>query len=208
MNFSQGGASNRYIARTLVTQCNAHVPDLVVAHFTYITRTEYLFPPESISPNWPHVHASAATIGLWHKRASWFRHWFNLRRLPKDRRRLALAVWHWARRYYENYSDVRALYETLSDIMLVQQFCYARKIPLLVCCVDHRKVREASASENLAISTLHALVAPGLLDFAVSDLDTIVDRAADNAHPGPVSNRLFAEKLWSAYRTAGPSAYR
>lgn len=41
-NFSQIGASNRYIARTIVEQCALARPDLAVVMFTHCNRIEYL----------------------------------------------------------------------------------------------------------------------------------------------------------------------
>ena len=43
-NFSQIGASNGYIARTIIRQCDRARPDLAVIAFTHRERTEYLAP--------------------------------------------------------------------------------------------------------------------------------------------------------------------
>ena len=43
-NFSQVGASNGYIARTIIRQCDRVRPDLAVIAFTHCERTEYLAP--------------------------------------------------------------------------------------------------------------------------------------------------------------------
>jgi hypothetical protein len=41
-NFAQIGASNDYIARTIVQQCERARPDLAVVAFTHLNRAEYL----------------------------------------------------------------------------------------------------------------------------------------------------------------------
>src|SRR5882762_5127353 len=43
-NFSQVGASNEYIARTIIRQCDRVRPDLAIIAFTHRERTEYLAP--------------------------------------------------------------------------------------------------------------------------------------------------------------------
>ena len=43
LNFSEGAASNDYIARTLITQCSEVKPDVVVAQFSPINRAEGLY---------------------------------------------------------------------------------------------------------------------------------------------------------------------
>lgn len=42
LNFAEGGASNDYIARTMLTQCSSFKPDLVLINFTFQTRKEYV----------------------------------------------------------------------------------------------------------------------------------------------------------------------
>jgi hypothetical protein len=42
MNFSQGSASNDYIARTAITQCAAATPDLLLVNFTSMARKEHV----------------------------------------------------------------------------------------------------------------------------------------------------------------------
>ena len=52
-NFAQGGASNDYVARSLLMECQIAQPDIVIAQFTYKNRTEYNgggIPGEMIGP--------------------------------------------------------------------------------------------------------------------------------------------------------------
>ena len=49
INLSQGGASNAYITRTLIQACESHKPELVIAHFTFLNRTDYFFEKEKYS---------------------------------------------------------------------------------------------------------------------------------------------------------------
>ena len=41
LNMAQGGASNDYVVRTLISQLSSFLPDMVVANFTYMNRKEY-----------------------------------------------------------------------------------------------------------------------------------------------------------------------
>lgn len=59
LNFAQAGCSNDYIARTLVYQCNAEKPDLIIANFSYKDRTEFVS-AETIENLGPWVATEAA----------------------------------------------------------------------------------------------------------------------------------------------------
>ena len=49
LNFAESGAANDRIVRTLLEQCRAAKPDLLLAQFTYPNRTEYLLGRHSIN---------------------------------------------------------------------------------------------------------------------------------------------------------------
>ena len=52
-NFAQGGASNAYIARSLITESHLQVPDIILAQLTHKNRAEYnggSVPGELIGP--------------------------------------------------------------------------------------------------------------------------------------------------------------
>lgn len=56
LNFAECGASNDYIARTLLTQCSGFKPDFVLINFTFQTRKEYVDADviEAVGP-WTHL---------------------------------------------------------------------------------------------------------------------------------------------------------
>jgi hypothetical protein len=60
LNFSEGGASNDYITRTVLTQCAQVRPDLVIAQFSQMSRSEAFVDgePYSIGP-WYSLSLSA-----------------------------------------------------------------------------------------------------------------------------------------------------
>lgn len=200
VNFSEGGTSNRYIARTLIDQCRVHKPDLAIAHFSEVGRTEFLFPPGLWRGEIPFgISKSFAGVGPWQS-ANWLkRQYWLLRDFRGVERRPASEILRWGRAYYtRTYRSGRAAYETLQDILMFQFFCQAADIDFLICCVDYGKL--VDALDNSAVRALWEMVDHDrLTDFAVSDAGFRVDRAADGSHPGQESHRRFAEKLFEHY---------
>ncbi len=200
LNFGEGATSNRYISRTLIDQCHAHKPDLAIAHFSEVGRTEFLLPP-GLWTGWVPTPESktVAAVGPW-QNAGWLkRQVWLVRDFRGEERRAAKAILDWARGYYAHtYRGRRAAYETLQDMLMFQFFCQANEIEFMMCCVDYQKL--LAALDNLAVRILWEMIDhERLMDFAVSDSETGVDIAADGSHPGPESHRLFAEKLWKGY---------
>lgn len=202
MNFSQGGSSNRYIARTLIEQSYRHPPDLVIAHFSYIARTEFLLPTELFDRSDPRaIHIAVAPVGPWLASASLSKRWSELRRIPPPFRQAAKQITRWAKDYYAKiYDQSRAVYETLENILALQHFCSARGIDCLMCCADHEMLGMKESLDNSAIRALFQMVdSTRFLDFAMPDKSIHIDKAADDAHPGPRANRIFADRLLTEY---------
>jgi len=200
LNFAEGATSNRCISRTLIDQCRVHKPDLAIAHFSEVGRTEFLMPP-GLWTGWvPNSESrSVAAVGPW-QNAGWLkRQVWLLRDFRGEERHAAKTILDWARSYYaRTYRGHRAAYETLQDMLIFQYFCQAHEIEFMMCCVDYQKL--VAALDNLAVRILWEMIDHArLVDFAISDSSTRVDTAADGAHPGPESHRLFADKLWNSY---------
>lgn len=199
MNFSQAGCSNKYISRTLISQASRHRPDLMVAQFTYVGRTDFLVPRDWLDHEDPHMsNIAISSIGPWLKKP-WLTHQLFLLKTPRKWRKMSRKVLGWVRWYYKNHSDQRAVYESLIDIALLQQYCRANSIPLILACLDHDKLRSATDTGNPALATFYDLLKPQLLPFALTDDSTYVDKAADGFHPGTRSHAIFAQKLWAHY---------
>ena len=207
LNFSQGGGSNRYITRTLIDQCAVHKPNMVIAHFSEIGRTEYILEPGLFTGWVPHSDSrSVAAVGPW-QNASWLKRQLWLRRdfRPVDRH-AARHILRWTRAYYSGaYRLNRAVYETLQDMLTLQLYCQRHDIDFMMSCVEYDRL--VSQLDNVAIRILWDLIDHDRLTaFAVSDASSRVDRAADDGHPGPKSHQLFVEKLWESYREAQSSS--
>jgi len=196
LNFSQSLASANYITRTLLAQCDAVRPDLVVAVFSDMKRGEYF--------------ASGAPVGVLPRRYPWFRRWLvlgpgwarRLRRLlpgPGDRRSASTRLKMW-NHYARLYSAEGAFVNTLSNILLLQSFCRARGIDCLISWVQGRHLQDSRFLENPAIAPMMRLIdRERFCSFSIVDADVCVDTAADGIHPGPASNDAFAGKLVELY---------
>ena len=165
MNFSEGGTSNRFICRTLIDQCRAHQPDLAIAHFSEVARTEYMVPPGL----WPDEDKPVSAVGPW-LQAGWLKRQIWLLRGFRGAERLpAKTILDWAHGYYAHaYQGRRAAYETLQDMLMFQQFCQLHDIEFMMCCVDYDKL--VTALDNLVVRILWDMIDHDrLVDFAVSD---------------------------------------
>jgi hypothetical protein len=203
MNFSEGGCCNRYIARTLLQQCWRAKPDLVIAHFTYITRQETLI-PATVSPtlysqgeNWLNV----ATTG-------WGR-WLDVGLVKRElaivryrgaRRRWARSLARRIRAYFRHYEPLAAAYDTFQQMLLLQLFLSANGIEYVFCLHDAKELQNARADGNGAVAALYDILDHGRIGrVSMSDPDFRLDIAADNYHQGQESNRKFADALWHEY---------
>jgi hypothetical protein len=196
LNFSQSLASSNYITRTLIGQCDAVRPDLVVANYSDMSRAEYF------------LHG--APVGVLPIRFGWHKRWRVLR--PGWRQRLfrllpglenrasaneRLRMWH---HYSGLFSEETAFVNTLTNILLLQSFCQARGIDFLISWVQHGNLRDERFLNNPVVSPLIGLVdRDRFCSFSIVDADLCTDLAADGIHPGASSNREFAERLTRLY---------
>lgn len=203
MNFSQGGSSNRYVSRTLLEQATKCSPDLVIAQFSHVERTEFLLEGDSVTSMSSDPRAryiAVAPLGPWLS-MPWWQRWTQARSVPYFWRKPARRIQAWARKYYQGiYNESRAVYETLQDILSLQLYCASKGITCLVSCVDHERLSDEKLTRNRAIAALRGLVdREGFLDFSITDRHIAVDVAADGMHPGARSHEIFASLLWNAY---------
>jgi hypothetical protein len=174
MNFSQGGASNDYIARTLVEQSARVRPDVIVAGFTHSQRFELL------------DHEMSFTFGAvdFKEYARQGGHYAELQRLGEF---LFLGA-----------DDIQKKLRAIRNILLVQYFCRSREIPFVFFLFE--SLRRDDLPAALSTPATQALFEEIDLDaLAPIEPDIRVDRAADGLHPGPRSQELLADVAWKTF---------
>lgn len=189
LNFSQGGASNDYVARTLLTQCARVRPDLVVAQFSAMHRAEGFVDGEPYCIGlglWPSLSVWARFLGV-----PWKSKWTVLRRMRQ------------ASGHARAYSEEAGFANALRAMLLVQFYCRANGIPCVLTWTHRRRLDEPEFRKNPALAPLIALLDPNsFCDFAIRDPDICTDAAADGGHPGPRSNAAFAERVLAFHERA------
>jgi hypothetical protein len=184
-NFAQGGASNDYVARTLLAQIGRCRPDAVVALFTYAVRAELV------------TETGFRTIGPWAlDRAK------ELDRLsPAEQEYVGLAI-----DYYRHFSAAGAYARTLSALLLVQSFLRARRIPHVLGWIEHDILDDATWRAHEATGPLIELLDRSTIcPVSIMDPALLVDVGADQVHPGPRAHAAFAERMFATYDAAHAS---
>lgn len=189
LNFAQGGASNDYIARTLITQCEASKPDLAVAMFTNAARAEAIADGRvlPLHPLYAKEGTEAQMLGRLEGYSDAERE--DVEALMEDIRDKAVG-------YYSFYEEAFGVMNLVRNMLLLQLYCASRKIPLRMSGFDTGKLRAYATDPVLA--PMIDLLDPDV--FVPFDYRDIVDRAADDSHPGPESNARFAARFLKSYR--------
>jgi hypothetical protein len=189
LNFAEEGASNDYIARTLITQCAAVKPDLAVAMFTNAARVEAFGGGRALPlhPLYAQPGTEAAMLGRFEASSEG---------PPEDVQALMQDLRDKAEGYYTFYEEAFGVMNMVRNMLLLQLFCRSRGIPLLMTGFDAGKLR-AYATDPLIAPMIELLDADVFVPFDYRDL---VDKAADGTHPGPESNARFAARLARGYR--------
>ena len=194
VNFSEGGASNNYTARMAVTQCSKVKPSLLVTEFVFKNRSEGF------------IDGKPFQVGPWLLMNAWQRLKTALS-TPKKNRRLLRQRLSQVNHYYSYYQEEQAFIDTLKNILLVQSYCKAEKIPCMLFWTEFKQLEESRFTGNPVLAPLIAAIDKRCFcDFSITDEDIFVDRAADNSHPGPKSQQLFADKLMAFYERHYPGA--
>ena len=145
-NFSQIGASNDYIARTIVQQCARVRPDFAVVAFTHLNRAEYL------------TGARIANLGHW-----------NL--VAPD-----TADTKPGKDYFRHYNDQYGLLTTLKNMHWVQSAMQARGIPFVFAWIDVEIFREASMWTTSEISQARNLIDMSrFCQYSIKEAEILVD---------------------------------
>jgi len=167
LNFSEGGAGNAYIARTLIAQCELHKPELVIAHFSYFERVDYWFENEIF------CHAP---VGKWV---------LDIDNLGDKYADKVEEVKSWAASYYKHYTQIEGKANTLTQMLLLQFYCKTKNIPLIMMCVEKL--------DNL--NTELKLIADMIDLCPLSIIQFQCDKASDGVHGGLKTNESFANAL-------------
>jgi len=190
LNFGEGGASNDCISRTLVSQCSAVKPDLVVAMFSFIQRKEYIRGDQAfpMMPWWAAANA---------KERNDYKSVFG--EAASAEQALAEDLLDKARDYYSFYNDETALSDTLRNMLLCQFFCAATKINYMFTMLQTDKLEQET--KPLLLPLIRAIDFSRFVPFEAA---AIVDKAIDNMHFGVRSSALIANGLFKRLTELGP----
>jgi hypothetical protein len=166
-NFSQIGASNNYITRTLITQCNRARPTLAVAAFTHANRTEYL------------DGASARNIGYW-----------NISDPVSEELRATSP----GKCFFNQYSDAQGWHNLLTNMVLFQSAMQCRQIPYLMIWVDVERFEGCGETIPPALKAYFSVLDQSRISkLSIKQPHIRVD--ISDGHPGPVSHERFSAAL-------------
>jgi hypothetical protein len=174
MNFSEGGASNDYIARTLIAQASRVRPDVMIAGFTHLNRFELL------------DESSSADFGAWTLRAE--------NQDAPDRSEIQKR----GDFIFLGTDEIQEKIRMIRNVLLLQYYCQSRDIPFLFLFFE--MLQREDLPDALSVPTTQPLYEQIDLDLLVPmERATKVDRASDGSHPGPRSQQLIAEAAWKTY---------
>jgi hypothetical protein len=175
MNFSQGGASNDYITRTLIEQSSLLRPDVLVAGFTHMSRFEILDGTMS-------VHLGPVDLEEYEKAGGRP----EIKRLAEF---LTLGT-----------DETQQKIRMIKNVLLFQYFCRSRGIPFIFFFFE--SILREDLLSALSVPVTETLYEEIDFDLLVPiDRGIRVDRAADGLHPGPRSQELMAEAAWKVFST-------
>jgi len=170
LNFAISGHSNDYIVRSLIIQSSCEKPDLIIAYFTHPFRMEY-------HDKSGHHNLKARSSNVWLDDTN--------EELSKD--------------FLVFYNDELGLVQTLKNMLLLQYFCKSNEIDYIIGLQDIELFNEFSGPwwhGGVAQQFKELIDIEHFYNFNLEKIDI----AADNAHPGPKSNKIFAEKLFEFYK--------
>lgn len=166
-NFAQIGASNNYIARTLVKQCEVVPPTLAVAAFTHNSRVEFL--------DGPHIR----NLGYWNIDPS------NRFPEPSDSP---------GARFFRQYSERQGLLNLLTNMLLFQSAMIARRVPYIMVWVDIDTLRAEQLVEDPILGGYFSVLDQSRISrLSIRQPQISVDIV--EGHPGPQSHARFARAL-------------
>lgn len=195
-NFADVGAANSAVARSVVSQCSAAPPDLVLVHFG------------------EHLRSEVFLDGRPHRIGGWLLEDATLEAAPADGPLRAgyLEQIERGRSFYryavgegevdpagfDLQRDATCIEQTLRDILLVQYFCRARGIAAVATCDLVDSLFNEAVRSNATLGPLLAQIDSQFLNpLRIWSVDG--DRAEDSGHAGPLRHDRFARALLEAH---------
>ena len=171
-NFSEIRASNNYVTRTLLTQCNRHLPTLAIAAFTHTSRTEYLDGP------------AIRNLGNW-----------DVIPHQASRERPDLP----GRRFFRQHSSHAGLRNLLANMVLFQSAMERRGVPYIIVWVDAGALQTRTLASPSGLRDYAAVLNRSRISrLSIRQPGIFVDAAegaAAQGHPGSQSHERFAAAL-------------
>lgn len=174
MNFSQGGASNDYVTRTLLEQSAQARPDAIIAGFTHRRRFE-LFDGRTA------FHIGAIKLEELDQAGG------EYAELKKRAEFLILGS-----------DEIQQKMQMIKNVLLLQYFCRSQDIPFVFFFFESW-TREGLPGELSIPATQPLYEQIDFGSFVAIERAMRVDRAADGLHPGPRSQALLADAAWGKF---------
>jgi hypothetical protein len=166
-NFSQVGASNNYVARTLVKQCHLMSPTLAIAAFTHNSRVEYL------------DGQKIRNLGFWNIDPS------NRFPEPPDAP---------GARFFRQYSDRDGIKNLLTNMVWFQSAMINRGIPYIMLWVDIDRLHSREVTMDPVLNDFYAVLDQSRVSrLSIKQHPIHVDSV--EGHPGGQSHKRFATAL-------------
>jgi hypothetical protein len=98
--------------------------------------------------------------------------------------------------YYAYYEDQIGFIDTVKNLILLQEFCRQRSVPLFWSWLEIENLDTPRFLEHPVCSQIVPLLdISSALPFSFAQSEVAVDLAIDGVHPGPRSNEIFSELL-------------
>jgi hypothetical protein len=187
LNFAMPGASNDYIVRTIITQCEKFRPDVAVVLFSHVERAEYIDEETLGERVW--------TVAPWWTTDEVYAH---LRPPTGDAKKRIKIIREASIGYFTYSTPANSISRFLKNVLLVQYYFEAKKIPYVFHWVEYAQFDYLQ--QHFALCSMAGLLKrEHFIDYS-SPGKYWCDRAADNAHPGPQSNTNIANALFRQYQ--------
>ena len=187
LNFAMPGASNDYIVRTIISQCQRVKPDIAVVLFSHIDRAEYIDEEALGERVW--------TVGPWWIGDEVYDHLKPPVAEVKERieviRDASIGYFHYS-------TPANASARFLQNALLLQYYFERNNIPFVLHWVEFNQFEYLQ--HHFALSVIAELLQKEhFIDYS-DPAKYWCDKAADKAHPGPLSNANIASALFKTYK--------
>lgn len=204
LNFADPGTSNASIARSVVSQCSAVRPDLVLVHFANLLRSELILDgrPHRVG-HWllqekeklvaqetrPGGAVPKTLMELIDRGSSYYRFAQGSERMKE----------------LEEPVDATCLLENLRSLLLVQFFCKSEGIPLVATCEHIDPLLARGIQKDPTLGPLVRCLDPEVFtNFGIWCVPG--DHSEDPGHAGPSRHNRFARAMFDFYRQRPPAA--